>query len=87
MAKRHLEMLGLFVRAWAVTETSLDLMIDLMIRPSGDGSVAVVHPRAMKDKVQLARRCFKRLSSLAPLAQEGLQLLDRITKLSPIDMT
>jgi hypothetical protein len=76
---------GFLVIEWALIEQQIDNWVNVSFNNCG-GNLVHGHqsvPHSLKRKTDFLKRSFKTLPLLAPFASEGLNLLTRISALSP----
>lgn len=73
--------LGMFTSAWARAEYALDGCILVIFHFYGGKDLETELPRALENKTKFLKRAYKTLPSLAPFAEEGVEIAGRFTAL------
>ncbi|MCD1634144.1 hypothetical protein K7H91_10190 [Martelella mediterranea] len=77
-------MVGMVIANWTFVENSLDAWAAIAYHDHGGNKVEPELPRQFSRKVKFLRKCFNRLSSLAPFKEEALSLISKSEGLSEV---
>lgn len=80
-AKDFLASIGMMTILWAQTEGVLDALVASIYFQGGGEKLEPQHPRQLDRKLSFLRECYKRLTPLHCVAEEGNELVDRFHRL------
>jgi hypothetical protein len=72
--------IGEFTIKWALTEMAFDGLVLTLFKLHQGAKLDKEIPRALKRKVDFARRCFNQVPSLAPFATDAHYIIDAVYK-------
>lgn len=80
--ERMFSSIGRLVVAWSGAETAIDFLVLFLHHNVGGRTIEREMPWALSRKVRYLRKCFNKLTPLAPHRDHALPLLDEVTALS-----